>query len=376
MPSWVSTFVLVALVPATAVAQGNLSTHGLGFPPGQLSASARVMGGASGEADGLSALNPAAISMLSTAVVLIQSEPEFRTVDANGASQTSSTARFPLFFGALPLGSRWTASLSASTLLDRTWATISRDSQVVGDDTLASTHSRSSDGSIADVRVAVAFATTPWLRLGLGVHKYSGRTVLQSVRAFDDTVLFAPDSLASSISFSGAALSVGAQAFWPRVAAIGVTYRRGGTLRKYAGDVPVDAADAPGHIGVSAVYLGIRGTQIAARVAMDDWSVMRGLGDSLHIHEGLDIGVGADVRGPVLAGSPISLRAGFRTRTLPFSLDENAINERSVSGGVGLPMAGNRVELNLGAILSSRSRDAGGASERAWTFSTGFIVRP
>jgi len=357
-------------------AQGMLSTQGLGFPPGQLSAPSRIMGGSTGEADALSPLNPAAISMLTSAVVLLQSEPEYRRLETGGAAQTSSISRFPLFFGALPLGSRYTVAASASTLLDRTWATTQRDSQFIGSDTLASTMTRRSDGSITDVRLAVSYATTRWLRLGVAGHVYSGRTVLESLRNFDDTTRFAADTFQTAVGFSGTAISVGAQAFWPRVAALGVSYRRGGSLKSYQGDEVVDAASAPGHLGVSAVYLGISGTQLAVRVAKDDWSRMRQLGDSLKIHEGMDFGIGADVRGPVFAGSPISMRAGARWRTLPFSASDSPVREQSYSGGFGLPMAGNRVELNLGGILSLRSSDGTDISERAWTFSTGFIVRP
>lgn len=370
---------LLALVaiPAVANAQGTLSTLGLGFPPGQLSVPSRMMGGSTGEADALSPLNPAAISMLSSAVVLLQAEPEYRRVDVGSVSQRSSVSRFPLFMGALPLGSRWTVAASASTLLDRTWATTSRDSQFLGSDTLASTVARRSDGSITDVRLAVSFATASWFRVGVAGHVYSGRTVIESIRAFDDTVRFAADTFQAPIGFAGSAISIGAQGFWPRVAAIGVSYRHGGPLRSYSEDEVVDAASAPGHLGVSAIYLGISGTQIAARVAIDDWSRMRQLGDSLRIHEGLDLGLGADVRGPVFAGSPISMRAGVRWRTLPFSTSSAPVRERSVSGGFGLPMAAHRVELNIGGIYSSRTSDGTtDASERAWTFSTGFIIRP
>ncbi|MEX2178673.1 MAG: hypothetical protein WD801_08195 [Gemmatimonadaceae bacterium] len=371
--------VLVALAavssPAALRGQGTLSTQGLGFPPGQLSTPSRMMGGATGEADALSALNPAAISMLSTAVLMFQAEPEYRQVRLGALRQRTSVARFPLFFGAIPLGSRWTAAVSASTLLDRTWATTTRDTQFVAADTLASTMTRRSDGSIADVRLAASYAAASWLRFGVSGHRLSGRAVLESVRAFDDTTLFAADTLQSTIGFGGAALSVGAQAFWPRVAAIGLTYRRGGTLRSYSGDTEVDAASAPDHMGLSVVYLGIAGSQIAVRVARDSWSRMRALGDNLIIHEGFDIGIGSDTRGPSLGGAPISVRAGARWRTLPFSASGAAVREQSFSGGFGVPMALGRVELNLGGIYSIRSA-SGGASEHAWTVATGFLIRP
>src|SRR5687767_16031882 len=104
-----------------ALAQGTLSTQGLGFPPGQLSTRARTMGGSVGEADPLSPLNPASLILLLSPIVSFQAEPEHREITFGTQSITSSISRFPLFMGALPLGSRWRVGLAVSTLLDRTY---------------------------------------------------------------------------------------------------------------------------------------------------------------------------------------------------------------------------------------------------------------
>jgi hypothetical protein len=49
----------------------------------------------------------------------------------------------------MPLGPRWAVSLAASTLLDRTWETTTRDTQFVSTDTLASNAAKAgSDGSL------------------------------------------------------------------------------------------------------------------------------------------------------------------------------------------------------------------------------------
>src|SRR5205085_2368746 len=109
---------------------------GLGFPPGQLGTAAVTMGGSIGESDPLSPVNPAAIGLLGTPIVLFQAEPEFRSQRVGDRTQRTSVARFPLFLGSMPLGTRWALSLAASTLLDRTWATTTRDSQIVSGDTI------------------------------------------------------------------------------------------------------------------------------------------------------------------------------------------------------------------------------------------------
>ncbi|HET9455330.1 MAG TPA: hypothetical protein VFO66_13680 [Gemmatimonadaceae bacterium] len=358
-----------------AAAQGTLSTQGLGYPPGQLSTPARTMGGSTGEVDPLSALNPAALALLRNPIIFMQAEPEFRTLQIGAESQRTSVARFPLFVGALSLGSRWTAGVSASTLFDRTWATVRRDTQVVGIDTLGSDITQRSDGSVADLRVAVAFASTPWLRVGVAGHVYSGRDLMQTARLYDDTARFQSDTQTTTLSFGGNAVTLGAHAFWPRVAALGVSYRKGGSLSAYNGGDKIASGTAPDHIGLSAVYLGVRGASFAVRVANDTWKNVSDLSPTLNIHSGLDIGVGADVIGPRFAGNAMNLRAGGRWRTLPFSSDGNAVRESSWSGGFGLPFAGGRAEVNVGALRSNRTSDSG-ISEKAWTLSTGFGVRP
>jgi hypothetical protein len=358
-------------------AQGTLSTQGLGFPPGQLSTRANTMGGAIGEADPLSPLNPAAIGVLRTSMIGMQAEPEFRELKYGVASQRTSVARFPVFFGYMPVGTRWGVMVSASTLFDRTWTTTSRDSQAVGTDTVTSTVIQSSDGSVVDVRLAVSYMARSWLQFGLGTHGYTGNDALKTVRAFDDTARFTTDTLRNVLSFGGSALSAGALAYWPTIGAIGVTYRKGGNLNTYSGPRMVRGGSAPDHIGVSAMYLGIKGTTLGVRLASDLWSKVADVSPSLKVHEGLDLGLGADVLGPRFGGGAghASLRLGARWRTLPFSFNATPVKERSWSFGFGVPLAAQRAELNFGVLRAARSGPAG-YSENAWTISTGFTVRP
>jgi hypothetical protein len=355
-------------------AQGNLSVQGLGYPPGQLSTQAKSMGGATGEADPLSPLNPAATGLISTAILMMQAEPEYRKVRIGDVTQSTSISRFPVFVGALPLGSRWAIGVSASTLLDRTWETSTRDSQVVAGETIRHARDQSSDGSIADLRGTVSFALTRWFRVGVGGHRYSGRDVLRTQLTFDDSA-FSTDVQQTTISFSGSALSAGAHVLLARKMALGASYRMGGRLNVYEGAKTVGSGFVPDHYGVSAVYLGIAGTAIAVRAAKDDWTRLAGTAPTLTIHEGWDLGAGADVTGPNFGGSPVSLRAGARWRTLPFSADATPVKEQTWGGGFAFPMARGDVQLNMGLLRASR-RGSAGVTETAWTLSTGFSIRP
>jgi hypothetical protein len=366
-------FLALVSGPAAGVAQGTLSTQGLGFPPGQLSTAARTMGGAIGEVDPYSPLNPAAIGMLTSAIVMMQAEPEYRKVQVGSVSQRTSVARFPLFQGALPLGSRWAIGVAASTLLDRTWETTTPDSQTLPE-TIRWTNAERSEGSIADLRLALAFAPAPWIKIGVAGHAYSGRDQIRSIRTFEDTIRFAADTQGTTLSFGGNALSVGAMAIRPRLGALGVSYRKGSGISTEIGGTTVSTATVPDRFGVSAVYLGVRGAAFAFRAAKDKWSALEGMRSNLNIHEGWDMGVGADVSGPSMGSAPLALRAGGRWRTLPFSIDASPIKESTFSGGFALPLSRNRVELAMGALRASRTGT--GATETAWTLSTGFSVRP
>ena len=372
---------MATLLALPARAQGTLSTQGLGFPPGQLSTHSRTMGGATGETDPISPLNPAAIGLLNVSILSFQVEPEYRDLEVGQRTIRTSLARFPLFMGALTLGGKWVASLSSSTLLDRTYETTVRDSQVVNGDSVKSTLTERSEGAINDIRLAVSYAPSTWLKVGLGLHALSGSDILQTTRAFDDTIRFARDAQRAVVGFGGNAISVGAVSMFPRLGAIGVTYRRGGSMRTYDGDAVVGSGRAPDHLGVSAVYLGIRGTALAVRAARDNWSQLEGMAPTLNIHEGWDIGAGADVTGPRFGASAIGLRAGGRWRTLPFSPGAGPVKERTWSGGFVLPFARRAVELHMGALRASRSYDlapssGGPVSESSWTISTGLSVRP
>ena len=372
---------LIGVVSREAAAQGTLSTQGLGFPPGQLSTHSKTMGGATGETDPVSPLNPASIGLLTAPILAFQVEPEYRDIRIGGRSLSTSVSRFPLFMGAMTLGGKWVVGLSSSTLLDRTYQTTTRDSQVVGGDSVKSTLTERSEGALNDIRLALSYSLSPWLKVGVGAHALSGSDVIQTVRAFDDTLRFATDAQRSVVGFGGNALSVGAVTMFPRVGAIGVSYRRGGTVRTYDDDLVTGSGRAPDHFGVSAVYLGIRGTALAVRAAKDNWSQLEGMARTLDIHEGWDIGVGADVTGPRFGASAIGLRAGGRWRTLPFSPGTSPVQEKTWSGGFVIPFARRTVELHFGALRSSREYDlattgGGPASEKAWTLSTGFSVRP
>jgi hypothetical protein len=385
----VAFLLLVAVLglPDDAGAQGNLSTFGFGYPPGQLSARALAAGGAIGEIDPVSTLNPAALANWGGSAVYFQIEPEFRSVTAPTGSDRTTTARYPLTGGALSMGSRFTLGIAVSTLLDRSWATTARTShELPGEPPVDATTTFRSEGAINDVRVALAWTSRPWLRVGLGAHALTGQNRLTVVDVFEDTTRFDPVRQDTAISYRGTALSGGIEVRAGQVASVAASMRVGGRVRAVSGDATLARATAPMRFGLTVAYLGIANSALALRTSYDKWSSLEGLGSpGLEAIDAWDVSLGADIAGPRIgAGRPLMLRAGFRRRTLPFAATpvENgsvgrgrSVLEQSFSAGTGMLLARGRASLDLGVIRASR--DAGlSVNERAWILSIGMAVRP
>jgi hypothetical protein len=367
-------------------AQGNLSTFGFGYPPGQLSARALATGGAIGELDPVSTLNPAALTNWGGSAVYFQIEPEFRQVEGLSGSDRTTTARYPLTGGALAMGSRWTLGVAASTFLDRSWATTSRTTHQLGSETLPATTTFRSQGAINDVRVALSWVARPWLRVGLGAHALTGRNRLTVIDAFDDTARYDPLQQDTAISYRGTALSGGVELRAGRAASVAASMRLGGRIRAVSGDATLRQASVPTRFGVTVAYLGVTNSAIAVRTSYDKWSSLEGLGrPGLRVVDTWDTSLGADIAGPrVAADRALMLRAGVRWRTLPFAATPveagtvgtpRKVRERSFTAGAGTSLARGRASIDLGVVRASR--DAGlSVNERAWILSIGMAVRP
>jgi hypothetical protein len=364
-------------LPCAALAQGTLSTQGFGYPSGQISARALGTGGALAEIDPLSVTNPSSLLNMGGSALYFQAEPEYRTITAGGQSERSTIARYPLVAAMVPLTPSLFAGLSVSTLLDRSFETRSRGAQVLPDGALPVTNVFKSDGSIGDLRLAIAWAPRPWLHLGVAGHAISGDNRLRSTQTFDDSTRFAPLTDTTTLGYVGNAYSTGLAVYTGNAGVLTASYRRGGHLSLKHGDTTKSEARVPDRLALSAAYLGIRGTSIAVRTARDQWSDMRGLGSSrLRVAEGWDTSVGADVLGPRFAGLALQLRAGARWRTLPFGIATSDVRERSYAFGLGTLLARGRAAVDVAGIRATRDASGSPAQESAWTLSFGLTVRP
>ena len=363
---------LALAAPAAAAAQGTVSSQGLGYPPGQLSTMARGSGGALGEFDPGSPLNPAALGAVPATSLFVHYAPESRRVALGGATGDATVIRFPVVGAALTVGQRWVLGLSSSTLVDRTWAT-SQDVDGT-DDGAGLIESYESRGAINDVRLAAAYSFGDRVNAGLGVHALTGSNRLTVTRV-DQTGAESSFQQTAELTYSGLAASAGGLWTPARHFTLAASGQVGGSVRAKLGDSTIASATAPARAAGALRYTGISGAALGVRAVWEGWSAIDDMGGpDFTASDGMEIGVGADVAGPRLLGSPLALRVGARWRDLPFSALGEQPTEQAFSAGTGLALGRGRVQLDLALERSRRS--AGAARETAWTFGAGVTVRP
>ncbi|HXC24896.1 MAG TPA: hypothetical protein VNU46_03200 [Gemmatimonadaceae bacterium] len=373
---------LAPIIGASRVAhaQGALSLQGFGYPTGELSTRAEGTAGATGEIDGRSPLNPAALAIGAQSGLYMQYDPELRSVSSGGMSSSTTTSRFPNVGVMLPFMGHWVVGLSASTFLDRTWQTQASSVENIGPDTVTRTQILRSEGGITDVRLALAYAINSRIRIGIGGHGYSGSDRIALTQQFADTLDFRDFSETTSLRYAGNAVSGGVEVDLLPSLSLSVSGRAGGTLRMYTGDTLLSTGRVPNHYAGSLTFQGIPGTLLAVRVAHDQWSSLSSLSvDTTATRsqaiDANDVSAGVESNGPHLGDQQIAIRLGVRVRTLPFDLGMTPIHETSFGGGLGIPLAQNHAVIDL-ALLHSDRHGVSGISESAYNFSIGLSVRP
>jgi hypothetical protein len=367
---------------ASAGAQGTLSTQGFGYPPGHYSTRALATGGGLGEFDPDSPLNPAAIATSSDPRVFLQYEPEWRKVTSGSTSSSGLTARFPVVSASVPLGSKGSIGISASTFLDRSSSTtFKHDEEIAG--TLATiTETTTSLGSINDLRLAIAFAPSQKIQLGVGGHAYTGQNRQAFVQSFPDTLNFSTVSQLNTIGFQGFAVSAGLLLRPSKNFGLALSGRKGGTIEAHSDEdsstSKISSARVPDRYGAGITYEGIPGSSFSAHVSRDMWSRMNGLGSSdataVDTWEG---GFGIESLGPRILQRQSVLRIGARYRTLPFLAAGAEVKELSFAAGLGAQFFRNRAAFDIAFERAQRKADSSvDARERAYILSFGLRVRP
>ena len=368
----------VAVISSRGGAQGALSLQGLGYPSGGFSARAEATGGGLADFDALSLVNPATLAGVGSPALFFQYSPEFRRVTAGSSSAKTTTARFPLVVGVLPMGQQWTLGLSSSSFLDRSSETSLVRRQVVGGstDTVNVTERSRVLGAINDVRLALAWTRSPVFKIGVGAHVFAGSNRIAFAQLFPDSARYISTSQSGRLSFAGFAGSLGIEYHPSRAIGFALAGRKGGNLTAQSGDTTIGSARLPDHYSASVIFEGIPGASISARVAHDAWSSLESLSSSnTRAFDGWDTGVGAEASGPRIMQRLITLRAGARFRTLPFGFNGEKVSETSFTAGLGAPLARDRASFDFSIQRANRST-GGDVKERGIILSFGLRVSP
>ena len=191
-------------------AQGGLSGLGFGYPVGGTSTRASATAGAFGEFDLLSPINPASIGGASRTVISAQTEPEFRTLTLGPVREKTNAQRVPLMV-IVPAGHGVSVGLSAVTLLDRSYSTVTPGSVLI-DGASASTTERSDvRGSMGDVRAAGGWRINDRFSVGVAGHLFTGDNLVSISRTFADSTRFGSVLDSTRVVYFGTALSVGGE---------------------------------------------------------------------------------------------------------------------------------------------------------------------
>ena len=373
---------LMLIAPVSLAAQGNVSTQGFGYPTGQLSARAEGASGSFGEFDAQSPINPAAIASDRTTQLHFQYDPEFRTVAVGNSHESSTTSRFPLAMVSGPIWGGGAIALSWSTLLDRTFQ-VSQKSTIQNYtqntlDTLTSTIQ--SSGGINDIRLTGAWAFGSWLAIGGGLDLFTGENRLLQQVTVNDTIAnqYSQSQFKNTLSYDGVGASGGITLRPVKWLGLAGSYRYGGGISVREGDsVKTGHGRIPARWGGGILLNPLQGLLISGRYDWEEWSRLSALGrGDLQAQNGGGWSVGADIEGPKLGTQRyITLRVGGGNRPLPYVLAGTPIRETDVSGGLGIPLLGQRSVIDVSLLHADRTRVLG-VDEKAFILSVGLTIRP
>jgi opacity protein-like surface antigen len=366
------------ILPAIANAQGTLSTQGFGYPVGSFSTRAVGAGGAFGEFDALSPINPASLAGLQRSVLAAQAEPEYRTLRVGSVSERNRIQRVPLLSAAFPLPRNFVIGISGASFLDRTFSTRTTGEADLGDEIVATRDEFDVRGSMSDLRAAVGYRVNERLAFGLGGHLFVGSNDVIVARRFEDSIRFGSVVDSSTITFQGTGVSFGAEYRVVKNLSLSASYRVGNDIEARSKSGVQGKAKVPSRLGASARFDGIPGSLFAVGFEQVNWSSLEGLGsDNVEPRDAMNWHAGVEVAGPQVRQLPVQFRLGYARTQLPFGVDGRDVNEQRIAGGIGIPLERSfaaAIDLSVQRVM--RSLSSSNIRENAWRFGLGIQIRP
>src|SRR5437899_6944067 len=175
--------------------------RGLGTPGKWESVRARSTGGALAPFDAFSPLIDASLADVRRMSANVTSGTSWRSVDAGGTQSTLRGTRFPAMVIAGPVTRRIVVGGGFSTYLDRSFGVVIHDTIDLRGVQQPITDVITSDGAIADLRIAVAARLHSRLALGLGLHRITGSTRVSATRTFADTANYRASAARDEVAY-------------------------------------------------------------------------------------------------------------------------------------------------------------------------------
>src|SRR5256886_1253508 len=347
---------------ATAAAQDSqFGIRGPGTPGRWESVRSRSTGGAFGPFDPLSALTEAGLADVPQLTATAMQSASYRDAEIAGTITALRGTRFPLLNVAGRVHRRLAIAAGFTTYLDRSWDVTLRDSVLLRGTLERYTDEVTSDGSIADLRLAAASRLTRRIAIGAGLHLLAGSTRETAERRFDDTTFHTVQQLAE-VRYSGMGVSgsllLGVA---PGLSVIGWA-RADSRLRATVADTTSAETDLPRMAGGGMLFSPSPSVRFGGSVAWRGWA-RAGAFDTWSWSAGAEIG-----------GGRMPFRFGVRGGQLPFGPGTIAPTEFAAAAGSGRAFAQGRALLDVG--VERLQRRGGGLSERVWTALVGLTVRP
>lgn len=372
--------VALAAIASHAGAQGSISMQGFGYPIGGLSTRASGTAGAIADFDLLTPRNPASLTGFQRSVLLIQAEPEHRSLTLGSIKENTSVQRIPLLMMGLRLTSRAVVAISDAGYLDRSYSTASTGTALVDGVLLATEDNETVKGAISDFRAGLGWQLTSRVSIGIAGHVFTGDNTQRLTRQFSDTLSFGTVSDTSGVDFLGRAISVGGEAVLPKGFGVSVSYRAGGEMREERRSTIIRRAKVPNLLSAGLLYNGLTGATFVAHVDKTNWTALSGLGSTtFETHDATNWSIGAEITGQRIRGNNVEYRLGTGRNQLPFGINGAVIREQRIGGGVSVPLTAagrEQAAIDFSLQRAIRRMSVGAARENAWLFGVGLQIRP
>ena len=364
---WIMGLLLVAPAltgRAMAAAQDSqFGIRGLGTPGRWESVRSRSTGGAFGPFDPSSPLMEAPLADIGQLTATAAGGTSNRDVLLGGTTTSLRATRFPVMGVAGPVARRLVVAAGFTTYLDRSWDVTLRDSFLLRGVLQRYTDDITSDGSVADVRLAAASRLSRRIAIGAGLHVLAGSTRMSAQRRFDDST-FNRVQESAEVRYDGLGVSGSVLIGVAPGLTIAGWARSDNRLRAKVADTTTAITDLPLMAGGGVLFSPSPSARLAAAVAWRSWSKAgAGAFDTWSWSAGAEFG-----------SRRMPIRLGARGGQMPFGPGTKAPTETAASLGTGRAFAQGRALIDVG--LERLERRGGGLTERVWTVLVGLTVRP